>query len=60
MIRPYPNRMMSSERIGTSPSRPSTIRTMSGASPRGGMKSIARTRPSGHSKTVSRISVSLR
>ena len=27
-----------------SPSRPSTMRTMSGASPRGGMKSIARTR----------------
>ena len=36
------------------------MRTMSGASPRGGMKSITRTAPSAVSNTVSRISVSLR
>ena len=36
------------------------MRTMSGARPRGGMKSIARTAPPSVSKTVSRISVSVR
>src|ERR687886_168984 len=37
--------MTSSEAISTSPRRPSTMRTMSGARPRGGMKSIARSEP---------------
>ena len=48
------------ERIGTLPSSPSTIRTTSGLFPRGGMKSIARTVPSSVSKIDSRISVSAR
>ena len=58
--RPKSNRITNSERISTFPSSPSTMRTMSGASPRGGMKSITRTAPSAVSNTVSRISVSLR
>ena len=45
-IWPKSNRITSSERIGTAPSTPITMRTMSGACPRGGMKSIARTTPS--------------
>ena len=45
-IWPKSNRITSSARIGTWPERPSTIRTMLGALPRGGMKSIARTVPS--------------
>ena len=43
---------------GTRPATPSTMRTMSGARPRGGMKSMTRTTPSAVSCTVSRISVS--
>ena len=42
----------------TSPRRPSTMRTRSGASPRGGMKSITRTAPSSVSNSVSSTSVS--
>ena len=48
---------MSSELMSTSPCRPSTIRTMSGALPRGGMKSIRRTAPPSVSHSVSRTSV---
>jgi hypothetical protein len=45
-IDPYPNRITSSNLIRTDPSSPSTIRTTSGSSPRGGMKSVTRTTPS--------------
>jgi len=57
---PKSKRITSSERIGTFPSSPSTIRTISGAVARRGMKSIARTVPSSVSKIDSRISVSVR
>jgi hypothetical protein len=46
--------------IGTRPRTPSTIRTTSGAAPRGGMKSISRTVPSAVSNSVSSTSVSSR
>ena len=57
-MRPWSNRITNSNRIGTDPDRPSTIRTMSGACPRGGMKSITRTVPWSVSCTVSSTSVS--
>jgi hypothetical protein len=47
-------------RIGTRPRTPSTMRTTSGASPRGGMKSITRTTPSVVSNSVSSTRVSSR
>ena len=46
--------------IGTRPRTPSTMRTTSGASPRGGMKSISRTTPSAVSNSVSSTRVSSR
>ena len=52
--------MISSVRIFTLPSSPSTMRTMSGVVSRGGMKSMTRTRPSELSHSLSRISVSSR
>jgi hypothetical protein len=59
-MRPKSNRITNSTRIATTPLSPSTIRTMSGARPLGGMKSMTRTDPASDSNTVSRISVSLR
>ena len=44
--------------IGTEPRSPSTIRTMAGASPRGGIRSVTRTAPASVSTVDSRISVS--
>src|SRR5215469_6511431 len=52
--------MNSSVFIETFPRKPSMMRTMSGFSPRGGMKSIRRTAPLFVSISVSRISVSPR
>ena len=51
---------VSSLRIATRPLTPSTMRTTSAASPRGGMKSTTRTVPVGVSHLVSRTSVSPR
>jgi hypothetical protein len=46
--------------MSTRPDTPSTIRTMSGAWSRGGIRSITRTAPVGVSHSVCRINVSPR
>ena len=45
------------DRTATAPLMPTTMRTTSGACPRGGMKSMTRTVPSGVTQSVCRINV---
>ena len=57
-VRPYPNRADTTDRMGTVPSRPSTIRTRHGPLGSGDMKSIRRTVPSADDRSVSITRVS--